>query len=317
MNAAIPTSWPAEERKRVQNLIEQSLEKVIQPETGGFPEDLGAIEQFEKAESIAGTSLTALQEAQRQIETELNATHARLLAASLPGSAPASPPLVQMLAGLAPSAAPTPFQDKSSVEIDKLLAQLAAVAGAADSFIQTARKKAADIPAEQDPVRRRVLAEGLMIDYSARLKESREATRRREQAQRLVQELRRRQSGDILVFSGHSSEHLFRLHTQNLKNIDVLISEPYRPEAGTTLMLRGSDNQRITLLSDLARERYPVDIDGRPWDAPRRLDLMMDGDTVWMAGIPRPGEIAELKLRLAKLGLAYSSSEQPQVSVRA
>ena len=133
----------------------------------------------------------------------------------------------------------------------------------------------------------------------------------------LVQELRRRQSGDILVFSGHSSELLFRLHAQILGNIDVLISEPYRPEAGTALMLRGSDNQRITLLSDLARKRYPIDLDSRPWDRPRRLDLMMDGETVWMAGIPRPGEIAELKLRLANLGLASTSSEQPEVFVRA
>ena len=128
--------------------------------------------------------------------------------------------------------------------------------------------------------------------------------------------MRRRQSGDILVFSGHSSELLFRLHAQILGNIDVLISEPYRPEAGTALMLRGSDNQRITLLSDLARKRYPIDLDSRPWDRPRRLDLMMDGETVWMAGIPRPGEIAELKLRLANLGLASTSSEQPEVFVR-
>ena len=81
-------------------------------------------------------------------------------------------------------------------------------------------------------------------------------------------------------------------------------------------MLRGSDNQRITLLSDLARKRYPIDLDSRPWDRPRRLDLMMDGETVWMAGIPRPGEIAELKLRLANLGLASTSSEQPEVFVR-
>ena len=182
LNAAIPTSWKAEERKRVQNLIEQALEKVIQPETGGFPEDLGAIEQFEKAESVAGTSLTALREAQRQVETELNATHARLLGGSPPGSAPVSP-LVQLLQGLAPSAAPNPFEDKSSVEIDKLLAQLAAVP---DSFLQTARNKAEEIPAENDPVRRRVLAEALMIECSARLKQLREAARRREQAQRLI-----------------------------------------------------------------------------------------------------------------------------------
>jgi anaerobic ribonucleoside-triphosphate reductase activating protein len=133
----------------------------------------------------------------------------------------------------------------------------------------------------------------------------------------LLEKLRRHQSGDILVYSGYSRERLLAQHATILKQIDILISEPYRPEAGTALMLRGSDNQRITLLSPLARARYPQDIDRRAWDPARKLDVMMDGDTVWMAGIPRAGEMARLKRDLASSGLHCGSSDQANFLIRA
>lgn len=133
----------------------------------------------------------------------------------------------------------------------------------------------------------------------------------------LLKQLHPRLSGDILVYSGYARDQLLRLHAEILELVDVLISEPYRPECGTTLTLRGSDNQRITLLSDLARRRYPADIDARAWEATRRMDLMIDGETVWMAGIPRAGEMADVQRKLAASGLACRSSDQPPVSFRA
>ena len=133
----------------------------------------------------------------------------------------------------------------------------------------------------------------------------------------VIEELRLRQAGDILVYSGYAREQLFECHRPITKQIDVLISEPYRLGAGSTVTLRGSDNQRITLLSSLARERYPIDIDRRPWDPARKMDVMMDGDVVWMAGIPRAGEMAEVKRKLAAAGLACQASDQPEILVRA
>lgn len=133
----------------------------------------------------------------------------------------------------------------------------------------------------------------------------------------LVQQLRERSAGDILVYSGYPRERLHREHENILQRIDILISEPYRPDAGATLVLRGSDNQRVTLLSSLARRRYPADLDRRAWDAARQLDVMVDGDAVWMAGIPRAGEMAEVKRRLAALGFECGSSDQSPVLFRA
>lgn len=133
----------------------------------------------------------------------------------------------------------------------------------------------------------------------------------------LLDQLRQNHRGDILVYSGYPSPHLARRFGHILPKIDVLISEPYQPESGTSLIWRGSDNQHIALLSPLARSRYPADLDRRPWGTQRRLDLATDGDTVWLAGIPCPGEMPRVKASLARLGIACSSSDDPSMLIRA
>lgn len=132
----------------------------------------------------------------------------------------------------------------------------------------------------------------------------------------LLKLLRVRQAGDLLVFSGYPHERLFAEHADILTLADVLISEPFVAQAGQTLALRGSDNQRVFLLTPLARERYPTDLDQRAWDPQRRIDLMLEGDDIWMAGIPEPGAMAKLREKLRALGYDTVTSDQP-VKVRA
>lgn len=114
----------------------------------------------------------------------------------------------------------------------------------------------------------------------------------------LITHIRGRISGDVLVYSGYSHKKLFERFPEVLSSIDMLISEPYVESAGDSLLLRGSDNQRIVLLTALARRRYPADIDRRLWDGQRRLDIVIAGEEVWMAGIPRAGEMPRLKEKL-------------------
>lgn len=95
-----------------------------------------------------------------------------------------------------------------------------------------------------------------------------------------------------------------------LSQLDVLITDPYRPEAGTSLVLRGSDNQRIFLLTELARERYPSDLDRQAWPEERRMDVFLERDKIWMAGIPRSDEMERLKKLLAVQGLTCQTSEE-------
>ena len=129
----------------------------------------------------------------------------------------------------------------------------------------------------------------------------------------LLAAMRAHCEGDILVFSGYSREWLFAQHAGIVAAIDVIVSDPFRSGAGERLILRGSDNQRVTLLSDLARERYPADIDSREWEAARRLDLVVSNDEVWMAGIPRRGELERLRARLMERGFHARTSEQAVV----
>jgi len=129
--------------------------------------------------------------------------------------------------------------------------------------------------------------------------------------------LRARFKGDVLVYSGYSHEKLFSEFSGVLRLVDVLISEPFVAGATQTLTLRGSDNQKIFLLSELARARYPRDIDCQLWDRSRRLDVVVEGEEVWMAGIPREGDMVRLRTELARRGFAARGSDQPQPLVRA
>ena len=99
----------------------------------------------------------------------------------------------------------------------------------------------------------------------------------------LLGELRQRSRADILVYSGYPLEHLHAQLEQAAGLIDALISDPYQQHAEQSLALRGSDNQRLSLLTDLGRAR----LGGyqRPLrENDKALDLMFDHDgSVWMA----------------------------------
>jgi anaerobic ribonucleoside-triphosphate reductase activating protein len=129
----------------------------------------------------------------------------------------------------------------------------------------------------------------------------------------LLQALRREHTGDILVYSGFGLTVLEREFPDILKLIDVLIPEPYVPAVGQSLALRGSDNQRVLLLTELARQRYPANIEHLRRLTPPRLDIVVDGDTVWMAGIPEPNAMRGFKERLRLAGYTLRSSDEPMV----
>jgi anaerobic ribonucleoside-triphosphate reductase activating protein len=129
----------------------------------------------------------------------------------------------------------------------------------------------------------------------------------------LIEQVRVRNTGDVLVYSGYSKRFVQESYPDILARVDVLISEPYRPDAGDSLTLRGSDNQRITLLTSLARRRYPNNIDHCEWPPERRLDVVVTDSEFWLAGIPRKGEMARLKAKLKGFGYDCTMSDEPEV----
>lgn len=116
----------------------------------------------------------------------------------------------------------------------------------------------------------------------------------------LLTALRERHAGDILVYSGHAYEDL---PIGNFAGkLDALISDPLRLDQGQALPLRGSDNQRLHLLTELGRERLGYAV--APTGTEHALDVMFDDNSgdVFFAGIPRRGDLVRLQRILAQSG---------------
>jgi len=118
----------------------------------------------------------------------------------------------------------------------------------------------------------------------------------------LLEGLRRLSELDILVYSGYSLEQLDEPLLQTKGLIDALISDPFIEALSQTMALRGSDNQRLSLLTPLGRARlgqYERLLE--PTD--KALDLMFDeSGSVWMAGIPRRDDLLRLRDLLHEQG---------------
>lgn len=106
---------------------------------------------------------------------------------------------------------------------------------------------------------------------------------------------------DILVYSGHPWRYLRKYHFNIIKELDVVISEPYiaqRPGA----LLRGSNNQKIHLLTNIAKARYGKKTEqGR--SSENNMQISFDGAKMWLIGIPRPGDLDRLKEKLESTGV--------------
>ena len=98
-----------------------------------------------------------------------------------------------------------------------------------------------------------------------------------------------------------------------LHRSDLAFSDPFDIRAGQTLALRGSDNQRVHLLTTRAQERYAGLSNLARDNKNQRLDIVFDGDQVWMAGIPAPGDMTRSRQKLIEAGFSAETSETTRV----
>jgi anaerobic ribonucleoside-triphosphate reductase activating protein len=106
---------------------------------------------------------------------------------------------------------------------------------------------------------------------------------------------------DVLIFSGYSLEKLQPSLVQLAGLVDALVSDPFDQTASRTLSLRGSDNQRLTLLSSRGKERFAHYNSAAP--AERHLDIMFgDEGVTWMAGIPKNDDFVRMEAILVNGG---------------
>jgi anaerobic ribonucleoside-triphosphate reductase activating protein len=118
----------------------------------------------------------------------------------------------------------------------------------------------------------------------------------------LLAEVRRESNVDVLVYSGYAFEEIIGEVARMKGLLDALISDPFKQEERQTLPLRGSDNQRLHLLTPLGETRF-AHFSSPLATAAARFDVMVDEDgTTWLTGIPGRKDFARLQVALAELG---------------
>jgi len=114
---------------------------------------------------------------------------------------------------------------------------------------------------------------------------------------------------DILLYSGRHWENIAPHILNRPAIVDVVISEPFLESAPQSLAWRGSDNQTMHLLTDLGKSLYTPWLDAPRSALPRAMDVFLDGDELWMAGIPEPGTLDAIHHALADAGFASSTTQ--------
>lgn len=103
----------------------------------------------------------------------------------------------------------------------------------------------------------------------------------------------------ILVYSGYSFNALEKKLLDFSNLIDVLISEPYDYTKSQKKYLLGSYNQRMHFLTEFGKRDFEKYLDKKP---DNRMDIMFDGEILWMAGIPKNNSMDKLMTESKKNG---------------
>jgi anaerobic ribonucleoside-triphosphate reductase activating protein len=121
---------------------------------------------------------------------------------------------------------------------------------------------------------------------------------------------RKHYTGDILVFSGFDFIELEKNFSNLISMVDVLVAGPFRPNTGTELALRGSDNQTVHLFTKLARDRYPSNLNELRKEQKTTLNIGITEKGFAITGIPGKGKFSELRMNMANKGYESSTSDQ-------
>ncbi len=122
----------------------------------------------------------------------------------------------------------------------------------------------------------------------------------------LLQQVRASTDLDVMVYSGYTIEEIRAGNAamgRLLAQVDILVDGRFQVEAGNRKLWRGSDNQRIHLLTPRA-ERYRPLVDGEYEDRrPLHVHWTPAGE-LRIVGIPARGFVAAFRQRMAGQGIA-------------
>lgn len=113
-----------------------------------------------------------------------------------------------------------------------------------------------------------------------------------------LREVRSKNEIDILCYSGFPLKRIKRQFFDQMRLIDALIPEPFIGRREETARWRGSANQPLVLISDLAHQRYTTAAKGA--DA---MQVVVADQNVWMVGVPHSADMVRLTRMVADRGL--------------
>lgn len=125
----------------------------------------------------------------------------------------------------------------------------------------------------------------------------------------LIDRIRTVRDLSVMCYSGFTLEHLRKNGSpaQNalLDRVDILVDGPYLPERHTDLIWRGSDNQRVLLLTDRHR-----DLEERLEERGHRIEFEVEHGTVHWMGIPPKGFRQEFEQRMDQFGIQLTQGAE-------
>lgn len=112
----------------------------------------------------------------------------------------------------------------------------------------------------------------------------------------------------VLTYSGFAYGFLRDRHPQALSMLDVLISEPFESTMAVSAPLFGSANQRVTCVTERGTELWRR-AEAEWSERGGKLDLIAESDgSIWLAGVPGPGDLDRLGHRLGGAGIKALTS---------
>lgn len=114
-----------------------------------------------------------------------------------------------------------------------------------------------------------------------------------------------RRRADLLVYSGYSLGYLQRHYERILARADAVITGPFRDDLPTSLIWRGSSNQRLDPITETGAARY-APFQDYVQENPS-VQLSVNGG-IWMVGIPRRGDLDLVAAALDKQGVTMEGA---------
>ncbi|MFI2641200.1 4Fe-4S single cluster domain-containing protein [Streptomyces sp. NPDC018610] len=114
-----------------------------------------------------------------------------------------------------------------------------------------------------------------------------------------------RPDADLLVYTGWEEAEIAAspVAGEALRLADAVVTGRYRAGEPTSLVWRGSANQRLLPRTPLGRRRYGPHLE-RSAERPE-LQVRVTDEAVHVIGVPRPGELSALERDLAARGVTF------------